>query len=435
MPRGIYLFIGFIAVVGCGPSPAKVVQDYTPAMQNMRAKLKVIADKMPSQVQERAVAAPLDPPLVYARESDEGNTEALMWEELTGDKGDPEMNLYMSNDLSVCLAWTEQGRSAPSTGDGQYMKKSFEQATSARYLVVNRVKRLQLPRAVGETRYAPGSMVVEGVVFDLTTGEPLASYVVGAETASSVYASARKGEEPASIESAARSTMWSQVREKIAVKLAEVTGGSAQMGPSEKRHGNVQLVAAAPKVAPLPSAPNSGIQKSNPLAPEDAALAEPSGQQAASSAVPGIPLYRPKVNDYLRDLTPVTVEVHEQNEHKLIRDFHVKGTLFFHGLYCHPPAAKTPARVVYPLGQNYTRLTGAAGQSDGLPAESFTPLTFRILADGKVVWSSPPIRRHGEWVPFDVDVSSVKQLELRVDCPGDHSFAWGVWMDPILTKK
>jgi hypothetical protein len=64
-----------------------------------------------------------------------------------------------------------------------------------------------------------------------------------------------------------------------------------------------------------------------------------------------------------------------------------------------------------------------------------TPLTFRILGDGHPLWSSQPLHRTAEPVPFRVDLCAVHQLDLVVDCPGWDGQAWAFWVDPIIVKQ
>jgi hypothetical protein len=65
-----------------------------------------------------------------------------------------------------------------------------------------------------------------------------------------------------------------------------------------------------------------------------------------------------------------------------------------------------------------------------------TPVTFRVLGDGKELWESKPVRGIREVQNCVVKVAGVDVLELRISCPGDHSFCHPVWLDPyIMTSK
>ena len=87
-------------------------------------------------------------------------------------------------------------------------------------------------------------------------------------------------------------------------------------------------------------------------------------------------------------------------------------------------------------------MTGRAAIAD-VPETSFdgkklpgsvTPLVFQIGGDNRWLWQSRPLQKRGESEPFRVDVSSVKQLELRVSCPGTANYAWAMWVDPVLGR-
>jgi hypothetical protein len=181
---------------------------------------------------------------------------------------------------------------------------------------------------------------------------------------------------------------------------------------------------APPPAPPIPQHPqvNRNVPPPNLLA-EDKPLPppEPAALDAARER-------------YLRELEPLTVEVLTRDEHKLLRDFSVRGVSFTHGLYTHPPDANRAARVTFQLDKQFERLRGAVGQSDGFPPRSFTGLTFRVVGDGRELWSSRVISEHGQWQAFDVNVRDVERLELVTDCPGFHTHAWGAWLDPVLVK-
>jgi hypothetical protein len=135
---------------------------------------------------------------------------------------------------------------------------------------------------------------------------------------------------------------------------------------------------------------------------------------------------------YLGDL-PAT-EVRINGPHEEYSDFHTlfKGKTSAHTLWAHPPAENSSSHRSYQLEGRFKSLHGDAGigSGDKLPAAS--PLTFRIVGDGKVLWRSKPLQQRDSSVSFHVNVAKVKKLELFVDCPGDHSYSWALWIDPIL---
>jgi hypothetical protein len=183
-----------------------------------------------------------------------------------------------------------------------------------------------------------------------------------------------------------------------------------------------------------------GRSASSPAMPRGGNIPIPGGTRDASLPKNRAPPPAPEAIDparevYLRDLAPVAATVLQRDEHRLVRDFAVAGVAFQHGLYTHPPEANRPAQIAFSLGRQFQRLRGSGGQRDGLPPQSASPLTLRIVGNGQDLWSTPAFRTHGQWYPFDLDIGSVDRLELIADCPGDHSFAWAVWLDPVLIKK
>jgi hypothetical protein len=108
----------------------------------------------------------------------------------------------------------------------------------------------------------------------------------------------------------------------------------------------------------------------------------------------------------------------------------VGGTVFPHGLGTQPPS-NGAARVHYALDRKFSRLTGKAGVNDTSTALK-TGLVFHVVADGREVWHSGPIKSGSEPEPFDVDLKDVKHLELSVTCPGANTGAHAVWLDPVL---
>jgi endo-alpha-N-acetylgalactosaminidase len=73
---------------------------------------------------------------------------------------------------------------------------------------------------------------------------------------------------------------------------------------------------------------------------------------------------------------------------------------------------------------------GAAGQPSGVGKIS-TPVTFRVLGDGRELWKSPQaLDAAGAVQDCTCDVTGVDVLELRVECPGSAVNAHAVWLEP-----
>lgn len=113
----------------------------------------------------------------------------------------------------------------------------------------------------------------------------------------------------------------------------------------------------------------------------------------------------------------------------------VKGIVSPNALLLHP-SDKSDARVTYDIGRKYLRFKAAVGIRDGTNAGrgSGSPLTFRVLGDGKELWTSGAIQQCGVTRECDVPVTGVDRLELQVQCPGSAYCAHAVWVEPRLEE-
>lgn len=95
----------------------------------------------------------------------------------------------------------------------------------------------------------------------------------------------------------------------------------------------------------------------------------------------------------------------------------------------------SPSDIRYYLGGQCTKLTGAVGIDDAVNnvgPEGGT-VTFSIVADGKTVWDSGVVSR-GTAVPFDVDITSARDLVLHVGDAGDGGYNDRAdWADPLIS--
>jgi hypothetical protein len=132
------------------------------------------------------------------------------------------------------------------------------------------------------------------------------------------------------------------------------------------------------------------------------------------------------------------------DEHAFARDgklygkpFAVKGKQYAKAIMSLPRANST-AVVVYKLPAGAVRLRGHVGiftpvyaKRDDQPA---SPLTFEIVADGKVVWTSPGLKKRDDTALFDVAIRNASKLELRTAAAGHNTNAWAAWLDPLIVK-
>ena len=102
-----------------------------------------------------------------------------------------------------------------------------------------------------------------------------------------------------------------------------------------------------------------------------------------------------------------------------------------HCLFLHA-IPNSSSHVAFMLDRKHQTLVGAAAISDTAGDGSLTPLTFRIVGDGKELWRAT-LQKAGAKQPLDIAVGRVKRLELFVDCPGAADFAQSMWFDMELT--
>jgi hypothetical protein len=137
---------------------------------------------------------------------------------------------------------------------------------------------------------------------------------------------------------------------------------------------------------------------------------------------------------YLDHLHPVQLEVLEKTSAKYM-DVVVSGARKEHGMVTHPTRAGR-ARVAYVLPAGVAALSGSVAINDTAAPQpgggARTPVTFRILGDGRELWKSRPVQKSGDPQAFDVRLAGCKRLELAVDCD-DPFAAHAVWIDPFLS--
>jgi S1-C subfamily serine protease len=116
----------------------------------------------------------------------------------------------------------------------------------------------------------------------------------------------------------------------------------------------------------------------------------------------------------------------------------VRGVPAKKGLSMHstaPPAGPGFSFARYQLDGKYRCFHSAAAANDSIAAMTRgmldTPMTFSVVGDGRLLWRSGPIQRPGESQPCIVDVTGVRQLEVRVThSSGGATHA--VWVDPYV---
>ena len=111
----------------------------------------------------------------------------------------------------------------------------------------------------------------------------------------------------------------------------------------------------------------------------------------------------------------------------------INGLQVQHPVFGHPPKSSQTSHLQYLLSKQYETFSGAVGSTDDRP-RPFGQVTFRIVGDGELLWTSTLTER-GRTRSFRVDVTDVSSLELFVDCPGLSGVGHisnPLWIDPIL---
>lgn len=101
------------------------------------------------------------------------------------------------------------------------------------------------------------------------------------------------------------------------------------------------------------------------------------------------------------------------------------GRLFEHGFYAH-----AVSKFEWQLDGSWKTLSGSAGVADGKDGS----VQAIIEGDGRVLWQSAKLTP-GPVAPFQVNLTGVKRLTLKINDAGDgNSSDWGLWLEPVLTR-
>lgn len=103
------------------------------------------------------------------------------------------------------------------------------------------------------------------------------------------------------------------------------------------------------------------------------------------------------------------------------------------GLGMHAISKDTVA-VDYNIQGKYKLFQGAVAIDDCAVKDggNKSQLVFKVFGDGKLLWTSDPVRIPGRSSAFKIPVAGVKTLKLSVTCPGDAWAAKSVWIEPRL---
>ena len=144
-----------------------------------------------------------------------------------------------------------------------------------------------------------------------------------------------------------------------------------------------------------------------------------------------------KVKYYLADLNELDAQCHGGLRTSVDApplETTVNKEKFSKGLLTYPPS-KGYSFVKYSLeGLNAItcKVKVAINDHANYGKGSFYPVTFKVLGDGVVLWTSRPMRDCYQTQEYSVPVEKVHLLELQVHCPEMNRSACAVWIDPFL---
>ncbi len=229
------------AGLGCsltgGETNAQVFARYAPRFEELRARLKTIAESLPQtgSIDLPNRAGPLAPPPVFDVPGEEFNTAFVMYEEAL----DPDVEIETpanftlrldDANLVTHLRWTgaasPMSSSALNSAARSELAGELERSLNLEYLVVVRTLGYEPPVVAGDA-YTGGRVSLEVFLVRFESGEVLAGFPVSAAPESEVMSHFREGTDDPTERGAAfvYSSLWRNAREEVARKLTEFTGG------------------------------------------------------------------------------------------------------------------------------------------------------------------------------------------------------------------
>ncbi len=97
------------------------------------------------------------------------------------------------------------------------------------------------------------------------------------------------------------------------------------------------------------------------------------------------------------------------------------------GLYAHSPSSYT-----FPVAGKWKKFTASVGLNTGALAQGSA--VFTVWGDGRELHRTP-ILRAGERREIELDITEVKELELRAEGGEGHPHnSWAIWADPVVSR-
>jgi formylglycine-generating enzyme required for sulfatase activity/serine/threonine protein kinase len=109
-----------------------------------------------------------------------------------------------------------------------------------------------------------------------------------------------------------------------------------------------------------------------------------------------------------------------------------RGSPVAHSLWMRPKSNHV-SFVRYRLDGRYARFESDAGQVPETNAPPTSPMTFRVLGDGRELWKSKPIAAKDDFDVVSIDVRGVQELRLETSCAGGEHNCEATWYNPRLT--
>lgn len=103
------------------------------------------------------------------------------------------------------------------------------------------------------------------------------------------------------------------------------------------------------------------------------------------------------------------------------------------GLSMHPPS-NGASRVTFEIPKGAVLFEGTAAINDSGRTQR-TPVTFKVFGDGRLLWSSKPLRGAGSTEQCRIPTKGARTIMLVVECPGSYGHAHAVWCDPRFLVK
>jgi NPCBM/NEW2 domain len=103
------------------------------------------------------------------------------------------------------------------------------------------------------------------------------------------------------------------------------------------------------------------------------------------------------------------------------------GRFYEKGLYAH-----SPSRYTFAVNRKWKTFRSTIGLRDGATAQGSA--IFTVRGDGRELYRSRALRA-GSQEDLNVDISRVKELELRAEGAEGHNHnSWAIWADPIVSR-